>query len=174
VGIDAKGRYAAIVKELDIPAPFDLGEFITGLERQRRRPIRLRPFRSARRIPCGMWIGTATEDYLYYTEGITPYHQDHIALHEAAHMILDHRRSTQAGKPLADLLAPDIDPQFLQLVVGRSVYNPEEEREAETLASLIHTRPGDQPRPLPASGANADRFLSLLQVAFGGTGAMRG
>ena len=44
----AKGRHAAIVRELEMPVPFDLGQFVAGLERQRHRPIRLRPFSSGR------------------------------------------------------------------------------------------------------------------------------
>ena len=42
--VSVKGRHAAIVRELELPVPFDLGQFVTGLERQRDRPIRLRPF----------------------------------------------------------------------------------------------------------------------------------
>ena len=175
MGARAKGRHtAAIVKELDIPAPFDLAEFITRLERKRRRPIRMCPFRSGPGVPCGMWIGTATEDFLYYEEGTTPYHQDHIALHEAAHMMLGHRGRTRVWERLASLLAPDVDPQFVQAIMGRSVYSSDEEQEAETLASLIHERSGDRPQPLPVSGPNTGRFLSLLQDAFGGAGARRG
>ena len=168
MGAGAKGRLAAIVEELDIPAPFDLAEFISGLERQRRRPIRLCPFASAPGVPCGMWIGTATEDYLYYEEGTTPYHQDHIGLHEAAHMMLGHRGGQDVWHRLASLLAPDVDPQLVQLVLGRSVYGSAEEREAETLASLIHERSGDRPQPLPAAGPKTGAFVSLLQRAWGG------
>lgn len=175
MGAGAKGRHAAaIIEELDIPAPFDLAEFIGRLERQRRRPIRLCPFRSGPGVPCGMWIGTAAEDLLYYEEGTTPYHQDHIALHEAAHMMLGHRSGTQVWERLASLMAPDVDPQFVQLIMGRSVYSSDEEREAETLASLIHERSGDRPHPLPAAGAGTGRFLQLLQDAFGGADARRG
>jgi hypothetical protein len=43
LGVSAKGRHAAIVRELELPVPFDLGQFVAGLERQRARPIRLRP-----------------------------------------------------------------------------------------------------------------------------------
>ena len=99
-GAGAKGRHAAIVEALDIPAPFDLTLFLARLGEQRRRPIRVCPFRSAPGVPCGMWIGTMDADYLYYEEGTTPYHQDHIALHEAAHMLLDHRGGTQVWEKL--------------------------------------------------------------------------
>ena len=68
----AKGRHAAIVRELEIPVPFDLGRFVAGLERQRGRPIRLRPFSFGPGCPCGLWIGTADADYIYHEAGTTP------------------------------------------------------------------------------------------------------
>jgi hypothetical protein len=151
-----KGRHAALVRELDIPAPFDLDEFVAGLERQRHRPIRLSPFSSGPGVPCGLWIGTAEADYIYHEQGTTPYHQTHIALHELAHMLLDHRGATQVWEKLVNLLMPDVDPQLVQLILGRSMYSTEEERDAETLASLIHVR---LPAAATASCRAADRYL---------------
>jgi hypothetical protein len=167
-GAGAKGRHAAIVEALDIPAPFDLTLFLARLGEQRRRPIRVCPFRSAPGVPCGMWIGTMDADYLYYEEGTTPYHQDHIALHEAAHMLLDHRGGTQVWEKLVKLLIPDVDPQLVQLILGRNVYSTQEERDAETLASLIHEQSGDQPQPLPPAGPQTGAFVKALQRAWGG------
>jgi hypothetical protein len=69
----AKGRHAAIVRELELPVPFDLGQFVAGLERRRARPIRLRPFSSGPGCPCGLWIGTAEADYIYHEAGTTPF-----------------------------------------------------------------------------------------------------
>ena len=167
-GAGGKRRHAAIVEALDIPAPFDLTLFLSRLGEQRRRPIRLCPFRSAPGVPCGMWIGTADADYLYYEEGTTPYHQDHIALHEAAHMLLDHQGGTQVWERLVNLLIPDVDPQLVQLILGRNVYSTQEERDAETLASLIHEQSGDQPQPLPPAGPQTGAFVKGLQRAWGG------
>jgi len=132
----AKGRHAAIVRELDMPVPFDLGLFVAGLERQRQRPIRLRPFSSGPGVPCGLWIGTAEADYVYHEAGTTPFHATHIAVHEIAHMLLGHRH-TAAWEQLIGLLAPDVDQALIQLILGRSAYSTAEERAAETLASLI-------------------------------------
>jgi hypothetical protein len=54
--------------------------------------------------------------------GTTPCHQTHIALHELAHLLLNHRGATQVWGRLVNLLVPDVDPQFVELVPGRSVY----------------------------------------------------
>ena len=132
----ATGRHAAILRELEMPVPFDLGQFVAGLERQRDRPIRLRPFTSGPGCPCGLWIGTANADYIHHEAGTTPFHATHIALHEIAHMLLGHQH-TAAWDQLISLLAPDVDQALIQLILGRSAYSTDEERDAETLASLI-------------------------------------
>ena len=134
--VGANGRYAAILRGLELPVPFDLGRFVAGLERQQDRPIRLRPFSSGPGCPCGLWIGTVDADYIYHEAGTTPFHATHIALHELAHMLLGHHH-TAAWDQLISLLAPDIDQALIQLILGRSAYSTTEERDAETLASLI-------------------------------------
>jgi hypothetical protein len=136
LGTSAAGRHAAIVDALDVPVPFDLAQFVTNLERQRRRPIQLRPFSSKPGAPCGLWIGTAETDYIYHEARTTPFHSTHIAVHELAHMLLGHQH-TPAWEQLIGLLAPDVDQALIQLILGRSAYGTAEEREAETLASLI-------------------------------------
>ena len=134
-----KVRYAAIVRDLDIPSPFDLKEFAARLERQRNRPIRLRPVSFAVGAPCGLWIGTADVDYVFYEQDTSPFHQSYIALHELAHMLLGHC-GLSAWQSLARRIAPDISPALVRLMLGRSGYSSPEEREAETLASLILDR----------------------------------
>ena len=46
---------------------------------------------------------------------------------------------TAAWDQLVSLLAPDVDETLIRLILGRSAYSTTEEREAETLASLILT-----------------------------------
>ena len=132
----ARGRYAAMVRNLQVPVPFDLGQFVAGLERQRGRPIRLRPFSFGPGGPCGLWIGTAEADYIYHEAETTAFHSTHIAVHELAHMLLGHQ-NTAAWDQLIRLLAPDVHPRLIQLILGRSAYGTAEEREAESFASLI-------------------------------------
>jgi hypothetical protein len=118
-----------------------------------------------------MWIGTDRADYVFHEQGTTPFHQTHIALHELAHMLLGHRGGTQVWEGLASLLAPEVDPQFVQLILGRSVYTTAEEQDAETLASLIHSQCGDAPEPVPVAGPKTGHFVRLLERAWGGAPA---
>jgi hypothetical protein len=135
-GGTAGRRHSTIIRELDIPRPWDLGRFVAGLEHRRGRPIRLCPFRAAPGAPCGLWIGTARTDYVYYEAAATPFHATHIVVHELAHMLSGHGH-TAAWDQLASLLMPDLGRPLIQLVLGRGAYTTAEEREAETLASLI-------------------------------------
>lgn len=131
-----KGRLAAIVRELDIPVPFDLAEFAARLGRRRNRPILLCPFTSAPGTPCGLLVTTATADYVYYEASTSLLHAAHIGLHELAHMLLGHGGAA-AWQRSARLLAPDVDQMLITRILGRSTYGTVEEREAETLASFI-------------------------------------
>ena len=63
-----RARHAAIMQDLDVPSPFDLTEFAARLARQRNRPIELRPVSFAPGAPCGLWIGTADADYVFYEQ----------------------------------------------------------------------------------------------------------
>jgi hypothetical protein len=51
-------------------------------------------------------------------------------------MLLGHQH-TAAWDQLISLLAPDLDQALIELILGRSAYSTTEERDAETLASLI-------------------------------------
>ena len=67
-------------------------------------------------------------------------------------MLLGHGGSKGTGRDLADLLAPDVNPALVRLVLGRSAYTTAEERDAETLASLILGQASDFPPQLPPGG----------------------
>jgi hypothetical protein len=136
LGTGTAERHAAIVQELDVPVPFDLARFVTELERQRRRPIHLRPYAFGLGALCGLWIGTPNADYIYHEAGTTPFHATHIAVHELAHMLLGHQH-IDAWDGFIRILAPDLDQALIQLILGRSAYSTAEEQDAETLASLI-------------------------------------
>ena len=156
----AKRRCAAMIADLDIPRPFDLDRFLAHVERRRNRAIFLHPFTSGPGIPCGVWLGTARADHLFHETGTTPWHRMHITLHEVAHMLLGHGG---AGSRLGRLLAPDLDPALVRLILGRSKYTTAEEREAETAASLILGHASDSPPRLPPVRAGAAGVLYRLE-----------
>jgi hypothetical protein len=159
-------RCAAIVADLDIPRPFDLGRLLARLATLRNRKIFLHPFTSGPGIPCGLWLGTARADHIFYEQGTSPWHQTHITLHEVAHMLLGHGGGNGNEGDLARLLAPDVSPSLARLVLGRSSYTSAEERNAETLASLILGQASDSPPQLPARGRKTAAVLCRVEHAW--------
>jgi hypothetical protein len=162
----AKRRCVAIVADLDIPQPFDLRGFLAQVERRRNRVIVLHPFTSRPGAPCGLWLGTAKADHIFREEATTPWHRTHITVHEVAHMLLGHGGGKESGRDLAGLLAPDVNPALARVVLGRSAYTTAEERDAETLASLILGQASNFPTLLPARAAEATAVLCRMEHAW--------
>jgi len=106
---------------------------VAELERQRDRPIRLRPFSFGPGCPCGLWIGTADAGYIYHEAGTTP-STPRMSLCASWHTCCS---ATAAWSQFISLLAPDVDHTLVTLILSRGAYSTTEERDAETLASLI-------------------------------------
>jgi hypothetical protein len=158
-------RCRRIVDGLDLPTPFDAADFIGALARMRSRPIELMPVRATSDIPCGVLITTDRADYIMYAADTTPLHQQHILLHEAAHVICGHYETAPASSAAARVLLPDLPPALVRRVLSRSVYTEPQEQEAELVASLILTRAAHLARTGP-TGPEWPRLRTL----FGRTG----
>lgn len=133
-------RYRRLVRELDLPTPFDIGVVCEHLSRRRGRPIRLLPMSLSADGPCGLWVATATTDYVVVESDTTGPHRDHIILHEISHLLLEHDSVRILTDDATRRLMPHLDPTAIQRLLGRSAYDAAEEREAEFLASLLHGR----------------------------------
>jgi hypothetical protein len=81
---NAARRCATIIRDTDIPEPFDLGRFLARLVMRRGRMILLHFFTSGPGIPCGLWIETARADHIFCEEATSAWHQTHIVTHEIA------------------------------------------------------------------------------------------
>ncbi|HEV2236610.1 MAG TPA: hypothetical protein VGR57_08105 [Ktedonobacterales bacterium] len=136
-------RLAALEGAVDLAETPDVWALCAALAGQRGRPIHL----EAHQLPhylAGMWLATPRADYIFYAEDATPPYQDHIILHELAHMLCDHGgRLTDAEiAALRRDLLPDLSADAIRhtLLRARSRYADAHEREAELLASLIEQR----------------------------------
>jgi hypothetical protein len=149
-------RCERLLRGTRIPHPFDLDAFCAGLAARRGRPLHLRPVPGlSSDAPCGLWIGTADADHVFYDPGTSPLHAEHIVLHELAHILSGHSGSDGAF----DRLFPDLDPATVRLALGRVGYTTEQEREAEMIASLIRGRSA------PASHTTLGRVADVFGFA---------
>ncbi|MDD1062728.1 ParH-like protein [Streptomyces cocklensis] len=149
------------VDALELPVPFDTADFIRALAARRGRPIELIPVSARPHLPCGVLVTTAEADLILYAVDTTPLHQQHILLHEAAHLLCGHHDDGSALAAAAGILIPGLPTALVERVLGRTVYTEPQEHEAELVASLILSRVTPQPRPQARTEA------ARLEVLFG-------
>lgn len=139
---DVRRRCEARLRELALPDPFDLAELIRMVSAERGRPLHVRgiPGPATRERPCGLWIATADDDWVFVDQDTSPLHRQHIVLHELAHMLCRHSAADLPENNLISRLFPDLSPDMVRTVLNRTGYGSVCEREAETLASLILAR----------------------------------
>lgn len=89
---------------------------------------------------CGLCVPMGSTDYIFHEEGSSPLHREHIIMHELGHAIMDHQGGDLTIEKVAPLLFPTLNPDLIQRVLGRSAYSTREEKEAETLATLVLRR----------------------------------
>jgi hypothetical protein len=110
---------------------------------------------------CGVWISTTERDYVFFEARTTGLHQEHIIMHEVGHILGAHTNANQPTQTVSQALLPNLDPVLVRRVLNRTEYSAEEERAAETIASMILER-ANRWKPIPewdapASGAEMRR-----------------
>lgn len=154
------------LRDLPLAQPFDLPSFCRAVAAWRGRPLELRPV-TAYSGPYGAWVAGPTRDVVFYEQGTTRLHRDHIILHEISHIACGHDPIPLSDPQLTQLLCPHIDPLAIQLVLSRASYSTDEECEAELLASLIlEQMVGGPPRePPPSLDAETEGVLRRLEAS---------
>jgi hypothetical protein len=158
---EIRRRCRDLVRTLDIPSPFDVQQFCAALAARRGRSIDLRPLAMPSGGPCGLFVSTAGCDYIFYEERTTGLHREHIIMHEIGHLLSDHGGEGVLTPTATELLLPHLDPALVSRVLNRTEYSVEEERTAETVASMILER-ANRWKPVsqwaaPAHGAEVRR-----------------
>lgn len=125
---------------LNLPTPYDVSILCEYLSQQRGRPIHLVPMTMQVSHPCGILVASSTTDFIFYDVNTSKPHQEHIVMHELAHIICCHRGSGGLDDASAQLLFPDVDPELVRDMLRRTTYSNVQEQEAEIMASLILRR----------------------------------
>ncbi|PYC68437.1 ParH-like protein [Streptomyces tateyamensis] len=161
-------RCRTVADSLQLPVPFDAARFIAALAERRGRPIDLVPVTGRPQLPCGLLVTTDTADCILYAADTTELHQQHILLHEAAHLICGHPESAPAAASAARTLLPNLSGALVARVLGRTVYREPQEREAELLASMILHRAQQSVGPAAPQGNWVDAVFGRAEDS--GTG----
>lgn len=142
----------------DLPEPWGIDEFARRVAGQRGRPIELIPrvMSHYASVATGLWIRRTDRDQIVYDNSGAVLHQDHIILHELAHMLCGHEgislpaptpdascgvvgRGVTEDAALAEILSlagQETEGSPVR-VMHRNAYDDHQECEAETLAYVI-------------------------------------
>ncbi|WP_410658239.1 hypothetical protein [Amycolatopsis sp. lyj-112] len=124
---------------LGVDRPVGMVELCRVLGESRGRAIRLVPFPMEVPGPYGLWMSTASADYIVFQAETTKVHQEHIIAHELGHILAGHQGEEDDEEIWARLM-PDIAPGVLRRLLKRTHYDSAQEREAETIATLLLER----------------------------------
>ena len=164
-----------LLNDLDIRPPLDVVELCRRVGETRGKPIRLVPHPIPVPGPFGVWVTTDAADYILYQQETSKSHQGHIVLHEVGHLLAGHRSDGEDDTLLADLYPdvgpdvlreqyPDLAPDAVRRALRRSSYDTVQEREAETVATIILEWASvlDRIAPTISTDATAQRMGTAL------------
>ncbi|MFJ2582267.1 hypothetical protein [Kitasatospora aureofaciens] len=114
--------------------------------------------------PFGVWLGTASADYILYQQETSKIHQDHIILHEVGHILADHQ-SDDTDDDFWRQMAPDLSLDAVRRALRRTSYDQEHEREAELVATIILEWASVLDRVTPRRSSNPS--VRRMQTALG-------
>ncbi|GGM81742.1 hypothetical protein GCM10012275_60450 [Longimycelium tulufanense] len=145
---ELRRRCRRLLNALAIRPPLTVAELCRRVGEQRGRPIRLVPHPIPIPGPFGVWITTPTADFILYQQETSKAHQDHIILHELGHILAGHDSDEHDDALMAELYPevepevlrrqyPDPDPDAVRRALRRTSYDSQQEREAETVDTII-------------------------------------
>lgn len=115
---------------------FSIDHFVQHVQVLRQRPILCIPYAFSPGI-SGAWVRGSRMDFIFYRSTTHRIHQNHVILHEIAHMLLEHPL-----RPIEGLLPPDLRDEIpmpkghlraLEVNRAKDIY----EQEAEYFVALV-------------------------------------
>jgi hypothetical protein len=154
---------------LDWPTPFDIGELLDRIGKRRGKPISLFPAELPGDGPGGLVIERADDLVIVFDDNLPLLQQEHIILHEAAHVLFGHRGTAldDISKEELTELAPEVVEQASRFA-QRDGYSGIEEKVAEIAAALMWLRVGATRSMVPTRvsspeiAAANERFAAAL------------
>jgi len=160
--VDYRGRYASVLREVGVPEPFDVDMFCANVAARRGRRMQLHELPAGVGRVCGLYVSLPTVDHVYFAAGTSPQHQQHIIVHELMHLLFGHGGLRGFSPEVLERLLPGLDPGLVRAALARGGYSDPEEREAETVASLVMQHTGHAPM-----GTDGDPVAARIETALG-------
>src|SRR3954463_3985583 len=127
-------RRPDLLAELKLPHVTNIRDLSDEVSRRTGRTVVLEPREQAPSV-CGACAITESAVHVFYDPRTSSLHQDHIIAHEFSHLLLGHHEN-RPGSALAPAFITSVDPATVQMMLGRTKYDEDEERDTELLASL--------------------------------------
>ncbi|MET7737363.1 hypothetical protein ABZT02_39485 [Streptomyces sp. NPDC005402] len=131
-------RRPDLLAELKLPHVTNVRDLSDEVSRRTRRKVVLEPREQAPAV-CGACAVTESAVHVFYDPRTSSLHQDHIIAHEFSHLLLGHHENRPVSA-LAPTFITSVDPATVQMMLGRTKYEEDEERDTELLASLLQRR----------------------------------
>lgn len=165
---DLRGYCRSLVRSVTIPVPFSANALAKSMAAQRGRRLYIHPLPTGwggEESPCGIWISTEVADHIFFEEQTSPFHQEHIILHELGHMICGHTGPDLGGELDKASFGEVVDHKMVQEALLRTSYNTDQEKEAELVATLLLEKARKSGRqPLSAQDRWLGTALGLSDV----------
>ncbi|MGC4998512.1 hypothetical protein [Streptomyces sp. BV129] len=121
--------------ELKLPPVTSIRDLSDEVARRTGRKVVLEPREQAPSV-CGACAVTESAVHVFWDPRTSSLHQDHIIAHEFCHLLLGHHEKRPASA-LSSTIFTNIDLATVQMMLGRTKYDEDEERDTELLASLL-------------------------------------
>lgn len=160
--VSFRGRYSSVLREIGVPDPFDVDVFCGNVARARGRRVELHELPADVGRVCGLYVSLPAVDHVFFAAGTSRRHREHIVVHELMHLLFDHGGLRGLSTGVLERLLPGLDPALVRAALGRGGYSDPEEREAETVASLVMGHAGQEP-----GRRDSDPVATQIETAFG-------
>lgn len=133
---NCRAQVKELLRNVQLPNPWSMNNFIDQLETYRQREIDLCAFLWTPGSATGAWHPYATHDVIAYAENTTPAHQDHTIFHEVGHMLAGHAPRCVLSTTEAEGAAPHLRPAALNHLLAAESHALDE-YEAELIATIL-------------------------------------
>ncbi|MCE7002023.1 hypothetical protein LWC34_04140 [Kibdelosporangium philippinense] len=150
-----RGQCLRLLRGIPIPTPFSAEAMCEVIAEHRGRRLYLHPMPELDDVegaPCGMWLATDVADHIFVERQTSPFHQEHIILHEIGHMLCGHAMPALSETAVSAEPGDPVDPAIVHGALTRTSYTNYQEREAEMVATLVLESIGRLPAPTPFTG----------------------